>query len=86
MLKPVFVLLIHFLNHLQLLLHSLKPSSFIYSLQIYCIGLARLEFAYPLGIVLKPSPYNHYANAIANLQRCEIPSKNPEDIPNIDQD
>ena len=29
---------------------------------------------------------NQDANAVANLQRCEIPSKNPEDIPNIDQD
>ena len=29
---------------------------------------------------------NQDANAIANLQRHEIPSKNPEDIPNIDQD
>ena len=29
---------------------------------------------------------NQDANAIANLQRHEIPSKNPESIPNIDQD
>ena len=29
---------------------------------------------------------NQDANVVANLQRCEIPSKNPEDIPNIDQD
>ena len=29
---------------------------------------------------------NQDANAVANLQRCEIPSKYPEDIPNIDQD
>ena len=58
MLKSIFVLLIHSINHLQLLLLSLKPSSSTHSLQIYCIGLAGLEFTYPLGIVLKPSPYN----------------------------
>ena len=29
---------------------------------------------------------NQDANAVANLQRREIPSKKPEDIPNIDQD
>ena len=29
---------------------------------------------------------NQDANVVANLQRYEIPSKNPEDIPNIDQD
>ena len=29
---------------------------------------------------------NQDANAVANLQRREIPSKNLEDIPNIDQD
>ena len=29
---------------------------------------------------------NQDANVVANLQRCEIPSKNPKDIPNIDQD
>ena len=29
---------------------------------------------------------NQDANTVANLQRREIPSKNPEDIPNIDQD
>ena len=29
---------------------------------------------------------NQDANVVANLQRCEIPSKSPEDIPNIDQD
>ena len=29
---------------------------------------------------------NQDANVVANLQRCEIPSKNLEDIPNIDQD
>ena len=26
---------------------------------------------------------NQDANVVANLQRCEIPRKNPEDIPNI---
>ena len=29
---------------------------------------------------------NRDANVVANLQRREIPSKNPEDILNIDQD
>ena len=29
---------------------------------------------------------NQDANVVANLQRHEIPSKNPKDIPNIDQD
>ena len=58
MLKSLFVLLIHSLNHLWLLLHSLKLSSFSYSLQIYYIGLAGLEFTYLLRTVLKPSPYN----------------------------
>ena len=29
---------------------------------------------------------NQDANVVANLQRREIPSKNLEDIPNIDQD
>ena len=29
---------------------------------------------------------NQDANVVAKLQRCEIPSKNPEDIPNIDLD
>ena len=29
---------------------------------------------------------NQHANAVANLQRSEIPSKYPKDIPNIDQD
>ena len=60
LLKSIFVLLIHSLNHLQLLLHSLKPSSSTHSLQIYCIRLAGLEFTHFLGTVLKPSPYNIY--------------------------
>ena len=29
---------------------------------------------------------NQDAKVVANLQRCEIPSKNPKDIPDIDQD
>ena len=52
LLKSIFVLLIHSLNHLQLLLHSLKPNSSTHSLQIYCIRLAELEFK------LKLNPYN----------------------------
>ena len=58
LLKSIFVLLIHSLNHLQLLLHSLEPSSSTHSLQIYCVGLVGLEFTHLLGTVLKPSPYN----------------------------
>ena len=58
LLKSIFVLFIYSLNHLQLLLHSLNPSSFTHSLQIYYIGLAGLEFTHFLGTVLKPSPYN----------------------------
>ena len=58
LLRSIFVLLIHSLNHLQLLLHSLKPNSSTHPLQIYCIGFTGLEFIYPLGIVHKPSPYN----------------------------
>ena len=60
MLKSIFVLLIHSLNHLQLLLHLLKLSFSTHYLQIYCIGLAKFEFTYPLGTVFKPSPYNIY--------------------------
>ena len=59
LLRSIFVLLIHSLNHLQLLLHSLKPNSSTHPLQIYCIGLTGLEFIYPLGIVHKPSPYRY---------------------------
>ena len=59
LLRSIFVLLIHSLNHLQLLLHSLKPSSSTHPLQIYCIGLNGLEFIYPSGIVHKSSPYTY---------------------------
>ena len=61
LLKSIFTLFIHSLNHLQLLLHSLKPSSSTHSLQINCIGFTGLEFTHFLGIVLKPNPYTLYS-------------------------
>ena len=63
MLKSIFISLIHSLNHLQLLLHSLKPSSSTHFLQIYCVGL---ESTHLLGIVFKPRPYI-YVNIISHL-------------------
>ena len=60
LLKPIFALLIHSLNHLQLFLHLLKPSSSTYSLQIYCVGLVGFEFTHLLGIVFKPHLYTRH--------------------------